>query len=191
MVHLTMTTAIVQALEKLQSVDTIPEHTDDQSSSDHSEAKRAEHENAREEALPGTASRKVNEKDATTTEPSLKSPRVGNPISHSQIIDLSRQLKAQHITPNDLETLLRGIAVYIAPPPPKPEPVPSSTPSDPSQIILIDPLVLRIQSPHGPSPSRTRSAHLSTHDPTSASTRDIRTTLPHVVVRTRFSLDYL
>lgn len=62
-------------------------------------------------------------------EPSLRNPQVGNPISHDQAIDLSRQLKAQNITPNTLDELLRGARVYIAPPPPKPEPASSLFPN--------------------------------------------------------------
>ena len=56
-------------------------------------------------------------------EPSLSNPKLGNPISHGQAIDLSRKLKAQNLSPRSLDVLLRGARVYVAPPPPKPEPV--------------------------------------------------------------------
>lgn len=52
-------------------------------------------------------------------------PTVGNPISHSDIINLHRKLKAsQSSAPSkySLEQLLQGSRVYIPPPPPKPEP---------------------------------------------------------------------
>jgi TMEM199 family protein len=56
-------------------------------------------------------------------EPSLEGPRVGNPISHSQIVDLWRVLKAVGRTGFSLEKLLEGSKVYIPPTPPKPKPV--------------------------------------------------------------------
>ncbi|PTB61533.1 hypothetical protein BBK36DRAFT_1163902, partial [Trichoderma citrinoviride] len=51
-------------------------------------------------------------------------PAVGNPISHSDIIDIHKKLKAsQSPAPKySLEQLLQGSRVYIPPPPPKPEP---------------------------------------------------------------------
>lgn len=60
---------------------------------------------------------------AESTEPSLENPKAGNPISHGQVIDLSRQLKALGLSPCTLETLLKGARVYIPPPPAKKEPV--------------------------------------------------------------------
>ncbi|KAF4343463.1 vacuolar er assembly vma12 [Fusarium beomiforme] len=59
-----------------------------------------------------------------TKEPSLDEPKLGNPISHGQIVDLWKQLKAQGNSKYTLEQLLRGASVYIPPPPPKPEPSP-------------------------------------------------------------------
>jgi len=58
-----------------------------------------------------------------TTEPLLSAPAIGNPISHGQIIDLARDMKARELQPYQLETLLKGSTVYIPLPPPKPEPV--------------------------------------------------------------------
>jgi TMEM199 family protein len=49
--------------------------------------------------------------------------RVGNPISHGQVIDITRDLKSHRIQPKSIEALLRGSRVYVAPPPPKAEPV--------------------------------------------------------------------
>jgi hypothetical protein len=66
------------------------------------------------------------------SEPTLAEAAVGNPISHSQLIDLSTLLKAHaaDITADledeplsiRLDTLLRGSTFYIPPPPPKKEP---------------------------------------------------------------------
>ncbi|KAF2760172.1 hypothetical protein EJ05DRAFT_483945 [Pseudovirgaria hyperparasitica] len=67
------------------------------------------------------------------SEPPLREPSTGNPITHSQLIDLSKLLK-QHASdlesdpshaayiPFRLQDLLRGTKVYVPPPPPKPEP---------------------------------------------------------------------
>ncbi|KAF5977729.1 hypothetical protein FCOIX_6326 [Fusarium coicis] len=60
----------------------------------------------------------------STQEPILDDPKLGNPISHGQIIDLWKQLKAQGNSNFTLEQLLRSASVYIPPPPPKPEPSP-------------------------------------------------------------------
>lgn len=62
------------------------------------------------------------QKDATS-EPSLSDPQIGKPISHGQIIDLSRSLKAKQLQDYSLESLLKGTKIYVPPPPPKPEPV--------------------------------------------------------------------
>lgn len=74
------------------------------------------------------------EKLQLSHEPSLAEPSVGSPISHGQLIDLSKLLKnhADEIAEKDeegegivysLDTLLKGSKVYIPPPPPKKEPV--------------------------------------------------------------------
>jgi len=60
------------------------------------------------------------------SEPSLSSAALGNPISHSQLIDISKLLKtySSSKTPTSpLSALLRGSKVYVPPPPPKKEPV--------------------------------------------------------------------
>ncbi|KAM0345946.1 hypothetical protein ACHAPU_006000 [Fusarium lateritium] len=67
---------------------------------------------------------KTEESPQPTTEPSLEDPRLGKPISHSQIVDLWKHLIAQGNSQHTLEQLLRGASVYIPPPPPKPEPSP-------------------------------------------------------------------
>ncbi|KAJ8063924.1 hypothetical protein OCU04_007774 [Sclerotinia nivalis] len=55
-------------------------------------------------------------------EPLLANPKIGNPISHGQIIDLWRDIKKKNISPLTLELLLRGSRVYVPPPVPKAEP---------------------------------------------------------------------
>ncbi|KAF2878138.1 endoplasmic reticulum-based factor for assembly of V-ATPase-domain-containing protein [Massariosphaeria phaeospora] len=66
------------------------------------------------------------------SEPSLDAPKPGNPISHGQLIDVSRLLKkhANKLESHDgdasvdyrLDTLLKGSQVYNPPPPQKKEP---------------------------------------------------------------------
>ena len=58
-------------------------------------------------------------------EPRLAQPEPGNPISHSQLIDLSKLLKKHDDhTPTTLSALLRSTTVYVPPPPPKPTQTP-------------------------------------------------------------------
>jgi hypothetical protein len=59
-------------------------------------------------------------------EPSLENPTVGNPVSHSQIVDIWSSLKDAGHKECTLETLLKGSRVYVPPPVPKPQPVGSS-----------------------------------------------------------------
>ena len=63
------------------------------------------------------------------TEPSLDHAAIGDPISHSQIIGISRLLKSCSSAAVDsdaavysLERLLKGSRIYVEPPPTKPEP---------------------------------------------------------------------
>jgi len=60
--------------------------------------------------------------------PSLADPAIGKPISHTQIIELRNSLQPPVTERFPLETLLRGAAVYVPPPPPKAEPVRSCSP---------------------------------------------------------------
>ncbi|KAH6689743.1 endoplasmic reticulum-based factor for assembly of V-ATPase-domain-containing protein [Plectosphaerella plurivora] len=55
-------------------------------------------------------------------EPSLENVKVGDPITHGQVVDLWKRLKASGKTEYTLESLLKGSHVYIPPPPPKVEP---------------------------------------------------------------------
>ncbi|OAA57754.1 ATPase, vacuolar ER assembly factor, Vma12 [Cordyceps fumosorosea ARSEF 2679] len=64
-----------------------------------------------------------------SSDPSVASPAIGNPILHSQILRLSKcQTKFR------LEELLRGSQVYVAPPAPKPAKV-RTQPLYPTQVI--------------------------------------------------------
>lgn len=75
-------------------------------------------------AVPGnTADSEAKTDCDVTTEPILSNPRIGNPISHGQVVDLSQKMKAQTLQPCRLEDLLKGVRMYIPPPAPKPEPV--------------------------------------------------------------------
>ena len=105
MVLLTMTPSIVDALKLLDDL--------------------------RETDEPGNdaGEQQPNPESAAATAASPE-PAVGNPISHSDIISLHKDLKAsQSTTPKySLEQLLQGSRVYIPPPPPKPEPVSAQHP---------------------------------------------------------------
>jgi hypothetical protein len=104
MVLLTMTPAIVQAIEKLQGIPG---------------ALSAEDRQAAPDAV----------EQGATTEPGLLPPEIGKPISHGQIIYISKQMKARALSPCHLDTLLRGSRIHVPPPPPKKEPVRSAVPT--------------------------------------------------------------
>jgi hypothetical protein len=92
-----------------------------------------------EDALPEEYS-----KLQTPSEPTLADPKPGNPVSHSQLIDLSRLIKQlpeapNHIstgddaadnaseditTPMTLNAILRNSTLYVPPPPPKKQQTP-------------------------------------------------------------------
>ncbi|KFH48360.1 hypothetical protein ACRE_008500 [Hapsidospora chrysogenum ATCC 11550] len=97
MVLLTMTPSIVEGLKSL------PNRPDEEPTKD----------------VPETQT------ETTQAEPSLAEPAVGKPISHGQIVDLWKSLRASGQSSTfSLEHLLHGAHVYIPPPPPKPEPTP-------------------------------------------------------------------
>ncbi|KXH52032.1 hypothetical protein CSIM01_07851 [Colletotrichum simmondsii] len=107
MVRLTITPAVAEGQQKLAEVRfgrriaATPEVTE-------------------QETTAGTVS-----KTAATVkaeEPTLGDYVIGDPITHSQILDLWKSLKTEGIEGFSLEGLLRGARVYIPPPPPKPEP---------------------------------------------------------------------
>ncbi|KAE8371483.1 endoplasmic reticulum-based factor for assembly of V-ATPase-domain-containing protein [Aspergillus bertholletiae] len=54
-------------------------------------------------------------------------PSLDSPITHDQLIRLSRYFRTEDVVPNSARTLnalLQGTKVYVPPPPPKPEPSP-------------------------------------------------------------------
>lgn len=57
------------------------------------------------------------------SDPSLEDAKLGNPISHGQIVDLWKLLRDGGHREYTLEKLLQGSRVYVPLPPPKPEPV--------------------------------------------------------------------
>jgi hypothetical protein len=75
-----------------------------------------------------TLNRAAHGRQATTRpqgddEPSLGDPAIGNPVSHSQVVDMWKDLKDARHGEYTLEMLLKGANVYVPPPAPKPEPV--------------------------------------------------------------------
>lgn len=139
-----MTPMILEALQELQSldraVDEKPSLRDEDGERQSSENRGDENESqirGKEEVKSGQrndgengmgnspASHKEGESTLNSKEPSLSNPKLGNPISHGQIIDLWKELKTRSSSPRTLDMLLRGARVYIPPPKPKPEPVSS------------------------------------------------------------------
>lgn len=80
-------------------------------------------------------------------DPPLSEPTVGKPISHEQIIAVSKILKstgenAQDAQPagyvsHHLDNLLRGSQIYVEPPKSKKEPVAYSIPSMSRTVLLM------------------------------------------------------
>ncbi len=114
---------MVEALEKLQS---LQEKTGRDDSAKSIEAYQRNENSKGNDLNQGMLESQgvLNEKrDKQPAEPSLLNPKVGNPISHGQVIDIHQDLNTRRIQPSNLEALLRGSKVYIPPPPPKAEPV--------------------------------------------------------------------
>lgn len=133
MVLLTVTPSIVEASEKLQSLkDNISESNHSQDGNEKMETtigtqnltpdgrtKIAQQENRQ----GSTDTPQCVDGDMKSGRPILSSPKIGDPISHGQIIDIGRDMKTLGLYPQSLEVLLKGSKVYIAPLPQKPEPV--------------------------------------------------------------------
>lgn len=123
MVLLTMTPVIV---EGLRNVETSPMITGAVSEGIHKDVALAPGSNETG-AIENEIQNSEKGKEIQTAhmpEPSLQDPKPGNPISHLQIVALSRQLKSINAIPYHLDALLRGSHVYIPPPPPKPTQTP-------------------------------------------------------------------
>jgi hypothetical protein len=144
MVYLTMTSMIVEALEKVQSLESSADEksrlhveNDGEVGPGDNDKGSALGSKLRDEEKTGATRAEDNETSkqqsankeivvngpGSLKEPLLLNPKLGNPISHGQVIDLSRKLKAQDLSPRSLDTLLRGVRVYVPTSPPKPEPV--------------------------------------------------------------------
>ncbi len=148
MVLLTMTASIVEALEKIQAsrsslieknIQQLRQYTprDGESTIDQEKDQEKGQKDFTHEAKFATETKtpaglktgNVGEKSVDQnekTEPVLSSPSIGNPISHGQIMDISKEMKSHRLKPDSLEILLRGSRVYVAPPKPRPEPVMSA-----------------------------------------------------------------
>lgn len=99
------------------------------------------------------------ESDQLDSESALAEPAVGKPISHAQIIDISKFLKEKSASsgkddvPCHLNELLRGSFIYTPPPEPKPEPVCASSSVQNGKIAeLMYTVDVRVQNSHGAPP---------------------------------------
>ncbi|CAG8975058.1 hypothetical protein HYALB_00009920 [Hymenoscyphus albidus] len=140
MVLLTMTQPMVEAFEKVQSLNNATKcdnHEETSGEMKHSssitlpgdktvaedntqeEYKEAETNSSSPHNQPAAADALNSERP---TAPRLENPKVGNPVSHGQVIELWKQMKVSKMSPCSLDLLMRGARVYIPPPPPKPEP---------------------------------------------------------------------
>ncbi|KAH7369556.1 endoplasmic reticulum-based factor for assembly of V-ATPase-domain-containing protein [Rhexocercosporidium sp. MPI-PUGE-AT-0058] len=143
MVLLTMTVTMVEALEKVRGLDRAIEGSeernrprdDDNSTRGNNNKRKSEDQtkaytgngaegNIRNNyVLPGNNTGPGETRnDNAASEPTLSNPRIGNSISHGQVVAISQKMKAQKLQPCRLEDLLKGARVYVPPPPPKPEP---------------------------------------------------------------------
>src|SRR3954471_151278 len=128
MVLLTMTPAILEALEKIQRLEENANKDATEEVSARLNAQGAEETKIGDTADPA-ADQSINRTEGEklsgdrNIEPSLSNPKLGNPISHGQVVDLWKEMKARKLSPSNLDTLLRGARVYIPPPKPKAEPV--------------------------------------------------------------------
>lgn len=143
MVFLTITPAVLETLEELRSLERTASESELRGQKQTARRTSADNENGKEvEVKEGVNSGQRNhevtveghisllEKELALelNEPSLSNPKLGNPISHGQIIDLWKDSQARSSHPKTLESLLRGARVYNPPPKPKPEPVSSPLP---------------------------------------------------------------
>jgi TMEM199 family protein len=129
MVYLTITPTILEALGEIQRLEQTQAFDDELSSRD-TDGKRVEVKyegNTCQKNGVGTADVRSphggEESTIESKEPLLSDPKLGNPISHGQVIDLWRDLKARSSHQRTLDSLLRGTRVYNPPPQPKSEPV--------------------------------------------------------------------
>ncbi|EKD14913.1 uncharacterized protein L3040_003873 [Drepanopeziza brunnea f. sp. 'multigermtubi'] len=128
MVLLTMTDPLVEALEKYQGLENRvgeKRNVDGDATNKINGGEDDALRKARErepQSKNAAADFKGKETSSKPSEPALSDPRIGNPISHGQIIELARNMKVRGLQPSRLEDLLKGARVYVPPPPAKPEP---------------------------------------------------------------------
>lgn len=134
-----MTPVILEALEQVRSANLLTEEVTKKSVAE--ELANGDRKSA-EQGAPVDSGQNVEvpeqkrslESSAVTTseenrpialrqEPTLLNPKLGNPISHTQVIELWETTKKLDISTYSLDALLRGSKIYIAPPASKPEPV--------------------------------------------------------------------
>ena len=144
MVFLTMTPKIVEALEELQSLQReadektknqgrkieLEENQEDRRGENKTEKEQEDEENRvknslsdAKEDVQGFSTAREASKENEQNQPSLWNPKLGNPISHGQVIDLWKESKDRGLHAHSLDALLRGSRVYVPPPKSKPEPV--------------------------------------------------------------------
>ncbi|KAL5323032.1 hypothetical protein ACEPPN_007559 [Leptodophora sp. 'Broadleaf-Isolate-01'] len=142
MVLLTMTSTMVEALDKIRGLNQATDKNteknvfcDDYNSTKGNDDNRGSEDQTKEHtttdadekktivtALPGHDAHPEERREGNAaSEPTLSNPRIGNPISHGQVVDLSQKMKAQKLQPCSLEDLLKGARIYLPPPAPKPE----------------------------------------------------------------------
>lgn len=125
MVHLTVTFAIQHSLKSLRSLrmSDFQPHNDDTASAS---PPQTQAEQSQETTSPINSTRSYTEPSETLEEllsgPIENSLEIGNPVSHSQILELSKELKKHNIEPYHLDALLQGSTIWIAPKPTPKEP---------------------------------------------------------------------
>ncbi|SZE99623.1 unnamed protein product [Blumeria hordei] len=126
MVNLSITSTIVEALNSLSSSQKFEKygisskHSDSNSVETVSKPESNDLGRQEDEIKPEVGSESLLHKEIDM-EPDLSMPKVGNPISHHQIIALSTALRSCENQLYCLEDLLRGSKIYMPPPPVEPE----------------------------------------------------------------------
>lgn len=122
MVHLTVTFAIQHGLKCLRSLrmNDCERHNDDTASAS---PRWTQSEPLQEQSLETTiqlkSPRSSSEPSETLSDllndPIQNSLEIGNPISHTQVLELSKELKKNNIEPYHLDALLRGSNIWVGP----------------------------------------------------------------------------
>ncbi|RKF81855.1 putative vacuolar h+-atpase assembly protein [Golovinomyces cichoracearum] len=128
MVLLTMTATIVEALLELQLSQNDNQISLNADSSavekDESPLQRLIHKKktrCQEAHIIKDEQDDMSTKTENLNNPKLTQPEVGNPITHLQILDLSKLMKCRARGSYSLENMLRGSKIFIPPPSPRPE----------------------------------------------------------------------